>query len=262
MKRLIYGLLMMFGFDSAKFWNALRGLPVYFADRRRFRKAASAAECAAFPFGTPYPCLADRYEASGAAKGHYFHQDLLVARRIHSAAPARHIDVGSRIDGFVAHVASFREIEVVDIRPLPLNIPNVKFTQADFMKPLPDCLHACCDSVSCLHAIEHFGLGRYGDPIDPEGWRKGLENLKDMLKPGGVLYLSVPIGPTRIEFNAHRVYSVSFMLDCLKLDFELERFSYVDDAGDLHEGVALVDEDAENSFGCRYGCGIFELKKR
>lgn len=65
-----------------------------------------------------YPIYDDFKEQSGTATWHYFHQDLLVATFINKAKPARHIDVGSRMDGFVAHVASCREIEVLDVRPL------------------------------------------------------------------------------------------------------------------------------------------------
>jgi len=62
------------------------------------------------------------------------------------------------------------------------------------------------DSVSCLHALEHFGLGRYGDPVDPNGYARGVANLAGLVREGGALYLSVPIGVERVEFNAHRVF--------------------------------------------------------
>ena len=80
-----------------------------------------------------------------------------------------------------------------------------------------------------------------------------------MLEPGGILYLSVPIGPQRVEFNAHRVFSVPYLTALVSDRFEVQRFSYVDDAGDLH-----VDEDVADgadNFGCTYGCGIWELRR-
>jgi hypothetical protein len=79
------------------------------------------------------PCLHDRYAEAGVTKSEYFWQDLLVARWIHEANPERHVDVGSRTDGFVAHVASFREIEVFDVRPVTIDIPGIRFTQADIV---------------------------------------------------------------------------------------------------------------------------------
>lgn len=64
-----------------------------------------------------YPICSDLRSSAGRASGHCFHQDLLIARRIFQINPLRHIDISSRVDGFVAHVAVFREIEVFDVRP-------------------------------------------------------------------------------------------------------------------------------------------------
>ncbi len=184
-----------------------------------------------------------------------------MARRVHSNNPANHVDVGSRIDGLVAHVASFRAIDVLDIRPLSSTIPNVRFIQMDLTMPLPPEMFGISDSLSCLHAIEHFGLGRYGDPVNYDGYIVGLDNLHLLLTKGGKLYFSVPIGPQRIEFNAHRVFSLSYLLECFDGKYRLDRFSYVDDLGDLHEDQQITDAARLESFGCNYGCGIFEMTK-
>jgi hypothetical protein len=172
--------------------RALWGIPVFMNDLRTFKRMLG--DRTDWTFGPMMPMLEDRGTVSGSASGHYFHQDLLVARRIHQRNPRRHIDVGSRIDGFVAHVASFREIEIVDIRPLDTPIPNVKFLQMDMMDSLTPNRTAVCDSLSCLHALEHFGLGRYGDRVDPDGYKTGFANLVQMLETGGILYFSVPLG--------------------------------------------------------------------
>lgn len=255
-------LLTFLGFDLRRTRRVLRGYPRYLRELRQLRALQRATGADDFPLGRRHPCLFDWESTSGTASGHYFHQDLLVARRIFEANPALHADVGSRVDGFVAHVASFRPIHVFDIRPIASTIPNVTFVQADMMSPVRPELRGYCESLSCLHALEHFGLGRYGDPVNPRGDALGLENLHAMLRPGGRLYLSVPIGPQRIEFNAHRIYSVQALLGRLSGRFALDRFSYVDDRGDLHEDVPVTDADAARSFGCSYGCGIFELTKR
>lgn len=257
--RYVHALLGTFGIDPLKAVLALRGLPAYVSDYHRLRRNARKS---GFSFGRPWPCLDDRYWQGGTAKGHYFHQDLLVARRLFQLQPERHIDVGSRIDGFVAHVASFRKIEILDIRPVNDVIPNVIFRQGNLMETLPTELCGICDSLSCLHTLEHFGLGRYGDPIDANGHRQGLANLTRMLKPGGKLFLSVPIGPQRIEFNAHRVFSVGHLLELVRGDFEIDQFSFVDDHGSLYENAELVPERIDENFGCRYGCGILELTRR
>ena len=50
------------------------------------------------------------------------------------------------------------------------------------------------DSASYLHAIEHFGFGIYLDPIDVNGYNKGITNLVNLISSGGRLYISFPIG--------------------------------------------------------------------
>jgi len=258
--KFIYKWSVSFGVDPLKMQRAFRGLFEYFRDLRTL-KAQRSLGVSDFPFGSSYPCLEDRFEQSCIAKGHYFHQDLLVARRIHQSNPMIHIDVGSRIDGFVAHVAAFREIKVIDIRPILNSIPKVEFMQANMMVPISKNLIGCCDSLSCLHALEHFGLGRYGDPVDYDGYVLGLDNLYRLLKKGGTLYLSVPIGNQRIEFNAHRIFSVKYLMELFKGKYLIEHFSYVDDNGDLHENAPLSETSVNDNFGCEYGCGIFELTK-
>jgi hypothetical protein len=205
-----------------------------------------------------YPIWSDYRKQAGSSGGDYFHQDLLVASFIHENRPQKHIDVGSRIDGFVAHVAAFRKIQVLDIRPLsPLGHANIEFIQADLMKAdnrLPK-----ADSVSCLHAIEHFGLGRYGDPIDPLGHQKGFSNLVSMLEDGGTLYMSFPIGrQNEVHFNAHRVFHPRDILSWqASKGLYLVRFDYVDDAGNLHQKIDLASKEIDVNLGC----GIYTFKK-
>ena len=250
----------MFGIDLRKMINSIRGIPVFLREYRRFKRELASESSNDFALGRIYPCLVDRFEESGAASGHYFHQDLHVSHRVHTANPQKHVDVGSRIDGFIAHVASFRKIEVCDIRPMTSQIRNVSFLQADLMSKLPDNLVNYTDSLSCLHTIEHFGLGRYGDPIDPNGHAKGICQLQKMVKSGGTFYFSTVIGPQRIEFNAHRVFSIPYLLRQFENEFQLTQFSYIDDHGKFHESVS-IDEGASSNFGCNFGCGIFEFLK-
>jgi hypothetical protein len=168
--------------------------------------------------------------------------------------------VGSRVDGFVAHVAAFRQIHVVDIRPLRLSMPNITFMQCDLMRIPPE-LVGTADSVSCLHALEHFGLGRYGDPIDADGYKLGLDGLTQLLSKGGVLYLSVPIGRQRIEFNGHRIFAIQTILAATRGRFALRAFSYIDDSDRLHANVSLDAAAIAGNFDLDSGCGIFELVK-
>lgn len=251
--------LNIIGFDSLKFISFFRGLPFFFKDFMNLKKQMKIIKD--FSFGNFYPILYDKYDKSGIMSGHYFHQDLLVASKIFLNNPKRHIDIGSRIDGFVAHVASFRKIEIFDIRPLESKLDNIIFTQADLMQ-LPEHMKECCDSISSLHAIEHFGLGRYGDAININGHLKAIYNLHLMLKKNGKFYFSVPIGKQRIEFNAHRVFSIKYLLQILEDKFIIDTFHYVDDKGDLFENANLSEESVVSNFNCNYGCGIFELIKK
>jgi hypothetical protein len=161
----------------------------------------------------------------------------------------------------VAHVAVFRELDVLDIRPISTPIHNVRFISADLMGDVDE-LFQSTDSLSCLHALEHFGLGRYGDPVDPKGHLRGFHSLIKLLKPAGIFYLSFPIGRPAIEFNAHRIFHCTEVLTwpgCALL--RLRNFDLVDDTGTLHEGLSVdAIEDA-----CRtviHGCGIYTFVRR
>jgi hypothetical protein len=229
--------------------HKIRFLKDYFA----FKKAGGRVD-------KVFPIYSDYKEQAGSATGHYFHQDLLVANYISKNNPIRHIDIGSRVDGFVAHVASFRPIEIIDVRELKdSGHENIRFKRMDLMEK--DSIESnICDSLSCLHAIEHFGLGRYGDPINPQGHLIGFDNLLKMLKLGGMLYISFPIGPAdQTHFNAHRVFKPDSIFGWQKeATLELMNFSYVDDAGNLHKEVGIDSVPATT----QYGCGIYTFRKR
>jgi Caenorhabditis protein of unknown function, DUF268 len=193
----IYWWMLQLGFDPRATVRAIVELPLYLKNLRHFRKSFR---------GTLHlrPSLHDRRETAGAVGSEYFWQDLCVAQKIFTAKPARHVDVGSRIDGFVAHLASFRALEVLDVRPMRVKIPNVSFMQADMMRPAAGLL-GMTPSLSCLHALEHFGLGRYGDPINVDGHLEGLRGLASLLARDGILYLGCPTGKYRVDFDSHRV---------------------------------------------------------
>jgi hypothetical protein len=253
-----YRVLRIFGFDLKIFLYSIYNTFGFFVDFFKLKKQKGKDN--SFTFSRLYPVLNDKNDQGGVMNGHYFHQDLHVARLIFEKKPIRHVDIGSRTDGFVAHVASFRDIEVIDIRTILSKVKNISFRKANLME-LQEDLIGYSDSVSCLHAIEHFGLGRYGDPIDYWGYLKGIHNITKIIKSGGHFYFSVPIGPQRIEFNAHRVFSLKYLLDIFKNDFQIISFSYVDDLGEFHENVGLDEKNIDDNFGCTYGCGIFDLLK-
>ncbi|HWA35377.1 MAG TPA: DUF268 domain-containing protein [Cyclobacteriaceae bacterium] len=254
-----YRLLSSFGIHPKLIAQSMRGWTFYRKDLREIKRQLRGNND--FALAENYPVLRERFETNGDLKSHYFHEDLLVAQRVYENQPQRHVDVGSRVDGFVAHIATFREIEVFDIRPQQTLVRNMKFVTADFMN-IPASLHNYTDSLSSLNVVEHFGLGRYGDPIDVNGHLKGLENMYKVLKPGGKFYFSTPIGPQRIEFNAHRAFNLAYLLRIFEPGYTIDRFSYVDDDGNLHSPAQLTPENIQSNFGCWFGFGIFEMTKK
>jgi SAM-dependent methyltransferase len=249
----------LFGIDFQKISTSIKSVPFLLKNYYKLKNQLNGNND--FKITNFYPIFSDRFESSGVMSGHYFHQDLLVAKKIYKNNPIRHIDIGSRIDGFVAHVAIFRNIEIFDIRYQNSIVENIKFCQLDLMQPIDKSLLNCTDSLSSLHAIEHFGLGRYGDEVNFDGHLKALDNIYKMLKPNGKFYFSTPIGKQRIEFDAHRVFNLMYLIDYFNGKYEIASFSYVDDSGFLHENVFLSESNINSNFSCHLGCGIFELIK-
>jgi SAM-dependent methyltransferase len=250
----ISNIQILFNFYPKKIIAGLRNLPYFYRSRKAFKK--SLANNPDFKISRNYFCLTDMNEAGGNLLKHYFLQDLYFSQKVFENKPAKHVDIGSRIDGFVAHIASFMEVEVLDVRPLSNTIKNIYFVQADMMDTNFH-LKNYCQSVSCLHVIEHLGLGRYGDKIDANGHLKGLNTIYNLLQPGGFFYFSVPVGTQRIEYNAHRIFSVDYLLNYFDSKYELLSFSYIDDAEVIHENI----DPRSETIRCRYGCGLFVLKK-
>ncbi len=251
----LYRLLRdQFGIDPIKVLHSVQGLPRFVRDYFRFRASyAGRLEL--------LPCLHDWHEEGGAATLEYFWQDLLVAREIFLARPERHVDIGSRVDGFVAHVASFREIEVFDVRPITTRIPGVTFRRADLMQPVEG-MTGYCDSLSCLHALEHFGLGRYGDPVNPKGFERGLANMAALLRQDGVFYLSVPIGVERVEFNGQRVFDPRAMIKLAMANaLELRELKVIRQGG-IVEALAVDELRLSDLASQRYALGVFTFTKR
>jgi SAM-dependent methyltransferase len=242
-----------FGFDPKKLLLAMRGIAPFARDYATFRRSEGAG-LMRMPLLAMYPALDDRYSAAGTARGHYFNQDLWAAREIFQANPKRHVDIGSRIDGFIGHLLVFRSVEVVDVRPLATAIPGLLFIQSDATN-LSIFSDNALESVSSLHAAEHFGLGRFGDPVDPLACFKFMASLSRVLKAGGRLYFSVPVGRERIEFNGHRIFSPDRILEQFRALRLLQLHAVLDD-GLFHENVSVTSLDAQV-----HACGLFQFTK-
>ena len=253
-KKAYWVLSNQFGINPKQLIYSMFGLPRYIRDLFNFRNQYQGKL-------ELMPCLHDWFEEGGSTKTEYFWQDLYVAQKIYQSSPLRHVDVGSRVDGFVAHVASFREIEVFDIRQITSEIPNIVFKQADLMKPVNDYAEYC-DSLSCLHALEHFGLGRYGDNIDVNGYKLGLQNIANIIKRNGVFYLATPVGLSKVAFNAHRIFNPKVLKEILvNLGFELSELAWFGDEKKIIES-SNIELDLDYLASREYSLGIFTFVKQ
>lgn len=156
-----------------------------------------------------YPCLGDDI-AETPIEPIYFYQDAWAFEEIVKRQPAFHVDVGSHYK-FVALLSKALKVTMVDIRPLSLPLDTLEFRKGSLLNlPFED---ASVPSVSSLCVIEHIGLGRYGDPLDPFGSEKAMEELKRIVQRGGDLYLSMPLDTeNRIYFNAHRAFREDYLI--------------------------------------------------
>jgi len=246
--KIIHSFLCQCGINLLKFKN-FKYIIKYFRDYLKFSKLSK--------IDLIFPILGEHKEKSSAVIKHYFNQDLLVASYIYKNNPKKHVDIGSRIDGFVAHVATFRKIEVFDIRDNNFQFKNIKFKRKDISN-IDNGLINYCDSLSCLHTLEHFGLGRYGDQLDPNGHIKGFKNLVKILKTGGTLYISFPISDKNVTyFNSERSFNPKEILKWSN-ELRLVKFDFIDDYEKIFLDVDLNKFHKKIS----YGCGIYTFKKR
>jgi len=186
---------------------------------------------------------------------HYTYHPAWAARVVARIKPAKHIDIASALK-FSTIISAFVPVEFYDYRPAELHLKNLVSKHGDLTKlPFAD---GSVESLSCMHTIEHVGLGRYGDPIDYDGDMKAARELSRVLAPAGTLIFVTPVGQPRIEFNAHRIYSYEQVLTLFP-NLKVTEFSMVPDdyrtQGMIeHADPALVAKQA-------YACGCFVFTK-
>lgn len=228
-----------------------------------------------------YICRDDKYATNGAgveSNSDYFIQDIWGARKVAATKPARHYDIGSSVAGFIAHLLGANQpTTLIDIRPLPslntsfltANGGGLQYLQANATN-LDNIADSSLESISALCSIEHFGLGRYGDPIDPMGWEKALLAFERVLKSGGKMYISVPVGQCdKVCFNAHRVYRPQTIIDTLK-HCQILEMSYITGLDtrlcmEYRDGQLYIDDSALESIPDMKNWGVtglFEFQKR
>lgn len=166
-----------------------------------------------------------------------------------------HVDISSTLT-FSTILSAFIPVTFYDYRPAHLNLDNLTSKKADLTQlPFAD---NSITSLSCMHTIEHIGLGRYGDPVDPEGDLKAAKELERVVAPGGDFIFVTPVGKPRLQFNAHRVYSYDQIMSYFP-KLSLQEFSLVPDNG-LDTGIIYNASPAQAN-AQSYGCGLFHFKK-
>jgi SAM-dependent methyltransferase len=203
-----------------------------------------------------YPCLHDKTKTTGFDR-HYVYHPAWAARILAKNQPNEHVDISSTLY-FCSLVSAFIPVKYFDYRPADLRLENLSTGSADLLSlPFDD---RSIPSLSCMHVVEHVGLGRYGDPLDPDGDLKAIAELKRVLAPGGLLLFVVPVGAlSKIMFNAHRIYRYDQIIDYFS-DLELKEYVLIPDrpvCGGLVRNPPKELADAQV-----YGCGCFCFKKR
>jgi len=199
-----------------------------------------------------YPCLNDNTETTYFEPQYTYHP-AWAARILKKNIPNKHIDISSTLN-FCTIVSAFVPIDFYDYRPADFNLNNLVSKKVDLLSlPFQD---NTIKSLSCMHTIEHIGLGRYGDKINPNGDIEAMEELKRVLDIEGNLLLVVPIGIPQIRFNAHRIYSYEQIVSLFD-KFMIEEFALITDGGDFiinpDENLIKIQEKA---------CGCFSFRKK
>ena len=202
-----------------------------------------------------FPCLDDNTPNTGFDRHYLFHVAWAV-RVVKKINPALHIDFSSSLY-FCSTLSAFIPTDFYDYRPTDLGLDQLKCKAGDLTKiNFPD---NSIESLSCLHTIEHLGLGRYGDPIDYDGDLKAISELKRVVKPRGSLLFVTPVGKPKIVYNAHRIYSYDQVMEYFS-GFDLKEFSLVPDRAE--DGGLLANATKEMSDKQNYGCGCFWFVKK
>jgi len=194
-----------------------------------------------------FPCLSDNLSHTPLDPT-YFFQDSWAAKHIFRLKPKHHYDVGSSAKT-IGILSQFVPITMIDIRPIELKLENLYFKEGSILElPFAD---NSIKTISSLCVVEHIGLGRYGDSLDPYGSEKAINELKRVVEVGGIILLSVPVdSENKIYFNAHRAFTREYIVNLF------DNFKIVEEK--YHYGIRMYDYyDSSKGFGT----GLYMLKK-
>ena len=204
-----------------------------------------------------YP-IAHENTPTTAFDRHYVYHPAWAARVVKEINPPFHVDISSTLH-FCSILSAFIPVHFYDYRPAELALSDLETKRGDLMA-LPF-ENNSVKSISCMHTLEHIGLGRYGDPLDPDGDVKAINELKRVTAKGGSLLIVVPLGIPRIEYNAHRIYSYEKITELVLDDnFSLKEYAYIPQR--TEEGPLLRYADKNKGIDASYACGCFWFLKK
>jgi len=82
------------------------------------------------------------------------------------------------------------------------------------------------DAIFTYSSLEHSGLGRYGDPLNPNGDIETMEHIYSSLKDGGHCFLGIPVGRDQLVWNVHRIYGAK-RLKLLYLEDKFKEIEWI-----------------------------------
>jgi SAM-dependent methyltransferase len=146
------------------------------------------------------------FESAAHPESYIDFECRFAARHLRTAGAERLLDIGS-YRGFVIGLTAGYRVTSLDVRTRrePEHGEETIITGDARRIPAGD---ATFDAVVTLSTVEHLGLGRYGDDLDPAADAAGTAEMIRVLRPGGVLILTTTVtaGPRTVAFNAHRIY--------------------------------------------------------
>lgn len=183
---------------------------------------------------------------------HYVYHPAWALRKVLAFAPKKHIDLSSTLH-FCSMLSAHMPVEFYDYRPAKLELSNQSSSAQDILNL--SFADNSLESVSCMHVVEHIGLGRYGDPIDYDGDLKAIKELARVIAPQGILLFVVPVGrESIIQFNAHRVYHPQAIIEEFnELGLILEEFCLIPESAS--DGGLVINPTSNLIDKQVYGCG-------
>lgn len=187
---------------------------------------------------------------------HYIYHVAWAIKKIFQTRPKAHFDVSSSL-GFCTAISAFTKTTFIDLRPAELKLDNLNCISCD-LTDSKQWKHRDIESLSCMHVVEHIGLGRYGDSLSVDSDILAMENLIIALSSGGRLLFVVPVGKAEIYFNAHRVYSASWIANFFSKSCHLNEFYLIPPFPQL---APMLNCDLSIADQFTYACGCFEFIK-